>query len=377
MRSSDNTLGLQSRHDNGSLHVLHVVNELDTGGAQTLIEALVLEQREMGVNSSVLSLLGRSTLSTRIERAASAVIHLDVPKSFHAFPLAVLGLRRAIARLQPDVVHSHLLQADLVSHLGRAGLPHVSTVHTSGGHESTRSAKLVTLLVGALTPRLDALVACSSGARDFCRHTLGREPDRVILNGTRVPSTFAPREGGDYVLSLARWHPMKDHDTLFAALARLGDEAPMVVCAGAGMTEDEAGRVLRARYPSVSCRFEGARDAVEPLIAHASCLVISSSHGEALPMAGLEALSHGLPVITTDVGDCARLAVDARLLVKPKDSAGLAESLRLVTGGSPRDAHRFSALARRLAEREFDARSAAATYLGIYRGLAGPEGRVA
>jgi glycosyltransferase involved in cell wall biosynthesis len=71
----------------------------------------------------------------------------------------------------------------------------------------------------------------------------------------------------------------------------------------------------------------GPRKDVQSLLSKTKFLVISSRWGEALPMAGLEALARGVPVITTDVGDCKDLVVDPTFLVNPGDASQLAIAL--------------------------------------------------
>lgn len=361
---------LRSRSGPSGLRVLHVVNNLETGGAQTLIEALCIAQRSSGVESHVVVLLSRGTLSERIESAADSVTYLNLRNVFDACMVGVWRLRAVIKRLTPSVVHSHLMQADLLTLLAASRVPHMTTVHTSGGHESSFTARLVTRLLSRLSSRYDTVVACSPSAARFCSNTLGRKADDVLLNGSVLPGRESLElTSATSLLSVARWHPMKDHDNLFRALQQLGAAAPPLFCLGEGMTRELAGSRLETEYPGVIAIFEGPVTDVTKYLGEALCLIISSSHGEALPMAGIEALSHGVPVVTTDVGDCSLLAIAPSLLVPPGDPAALGAALRWVMASHADSPERLPTLARMHAEQNFDVTSTATAYRQLYAAM--------
>ena len=92
-------------------------------------------------------------------------------------------------------------------------------------------SRFVTRLLRLVSRRYSALIACSPSAASFGNEQLGRPCDETILNATDIDRwqvqarNRSPRE---QLLSVARWHPMKDHATLFEAVASLG-EAPLLV----------------------------------------------------------------------------------------------------------------------------------------------------
>ncbi|MDR7188702.1 glycosyltransferase involved in cell wall biosynthesis [Microbacterium sp. BE35] len=351
---------------------MHVINSLETGGAQTLVEALCLVA-ESNHDVHVVVLLGRDTLSARVEAAAASVTYLNLRKDPISAGVGVVRLRRILRQLRPDVIHSHLLQADLIASLAKGRTALVSTVHTSGGHESGLGSALVTRVMRLVAHRYSALVACSPSAGRFAKTRLNRAPDATILNGTRLPEFDMPYvpEESSVVLSLARWHPMKDHANLFAAVSHMGASGPRLVCAGAGMSADNPEVVaLTAQFPGIDIELRGPVEDVASLIQGARALVVASSHGEALPMAGIESLAHGVPVVTTDVGDCSLLAIDEAQLVPPRDPIALASALTEIFSEQAHAQLELRARARRRAEDLFDVTSAARTYYAIYEGIA-------
>lgn len=350
------------------MHVVHVVNSLETGGAQTLIEGLSSELRGKGVKTSVIVLLNEDTLSARMQVHAD-VYYLRLPKSFVAFPLGLARLRRLVRTLQPDIIHSHLLQSDLLSSAVGFKGPWISTIHTSGGHERNRGARLVTRVVASRLSRARSVIACSTTAADFSLESLGVRPAAVILNGTKSrESTRRRLDTRPVILSLARWDPMKDHENLFLAVSLLTDVDPRLVCAGADVALEnvDLAETLSRSAPDASVDLLGSVSDVGPLLEAADCLVIASAYGEALPMAGIEALASGVPVVTTDVGDCSLLAISTELVVPPKDPAALAQAIRTVLSRTHAEPADVSREARDLYQSRFTIESAAKSYLEVY-----------
>lgn len=362
-----------------TLRIVHVVNDAETGGAQTLIEALS-SSPEGGDEHHVLVLMGRGALSDRLAASASTVTYAHLGRRSLSPFRAIRALRGLVREHDVDIVHSHLLQSDLVSLLTFHRTARVTTLHTSGAHESRSLSQLVGLAVARLSRKFDAVVACSSSAREYgirSRYAQGTAIP-VIHNGTHVPprrpDSEPSREGPVRLVHLARWHPMKDHATLFASLAILqsAGQAVVVDCAGLGVESTNSTLVELAAEHGVSgrVRFLGSVADVPGLLTGAAGLIISSSHGEALPMAGLEALAHGLPVATTDVGDCRILAVDPRLVVPPRDPQQLANAIGVLSD-APEEWPDLSHEAWHRAASSFSVASCASAYRALYLRVTG------
>lgn len=363
------------------MRILHIVNDAQTGGAQTLIEAMC-RSRVPGDEHHIIVLMSRGALSTRLELVADGVHHVGLRRSDLLPFRAISMVRRVAAKHDIDVIHTHLLQSDLVALLSRTRIPVLSTLHTSGSHESRPLAKLVGWSVARLSVRFNAVVACSASAREYARTSgyaqAGKTP--VIHNGTTVqpayPEPYPPKEGEPIrLLQLARWHPMKDHRNLFRALALVRSRGLEVEvhCAGQGMDRENAqlGSLLEETGVTEAVHLHGSVRNVAPLFDRCAAMTISSSHGEALPMAGLESLAAGIPVLTTDVGDCSILAVDPELLVPPSNPETLAEAIATLHGCSP--AH-WKALSRASWERaaaDFEEGATSRAYRREYLTLVG------
>lgn len=80
---------------------------------------------------------------------------------------------------------------------------------------------------------------------------------------------------------------------------------------------------------------------------------------------------HGIPVITTDVGDCSIFALDDALLVRPESVAELTSAMNHFAELSPSEKALLAERSRQRGLEKFDIRETAAAYEAIYANLPG------
>ncbi len=259
---------------------------------------------------------------------------------------ALLGLYRLMRSFRPHIVHTHTAKAGMLGRLAArvAGVPVV--VHTFHGHVLRGYfGPVTTAFYRAMERRLgassDVLVAVSDAVkRDLV--ALGVAPAakiRVIplgldlepLAGTLPRGSLRGEAGvpGDAPLVgiVGRLAPIKDVGTFLRAAAAVRAEVPAARFAVVGDGE-ERGRLEaeRARLGLEQCVFfHGWRRDMAAVYGDLD-VVVNCSRNEGTPVALIEALAAGRPVVATRVGGTADLLGDGRrgLLVPPGDAAALA-----------------------------------------------------
>jgi len=168
---------------------------------------------------------------------------------------------------------------------------------------------------------VDAFVVPSAFALGRLRELGAPVGDRatVVPSVQRAFAARSPAAAGRYVLYAGRLTEEKGPADAIAACRAAG--LPLVV-AGDGPQGDE----LRALGGDV--RFTGAVDAAElaALRAEAAVAVVPSRYEEILPLAALEAMAAGLPVVATRSGGLAEVVEEAGLVPR-SDVPALAERL--------------------------------------------------
>lgn len=156
----------------------------------------------------------------------------------------------------------------------------------------------------------------------------------VIPNGVDVdrfsPPPVGRTRGKPVVLSVARFVPDKDQETLVEAFASIADRHPEAELwlVGDGPRCDPVRQRARALLPENRVSLLPGRLDLLPLF-HRSTLFVLSSLREGLPNVILEAMAAGLPVVATNVGGIPEVVENGRtgLLVPARDVRAMASAL--------------------------------------------------
>lgn len=331
------------------LHVVHVITGLGQGGAETVLHRLVTAPGQESVHT-VISMGDDGVFGDRLRQAGVTVHALHMKDSPLAAMQGAWQLWRLLRRLRPDVVQTWMYHADLVGGLAArlAGVKALAWgIRNSGAdlRHGSRSAHVLAWVCARLSRWVpQVIIACAEDAAR--RHRgMGYDADRlmVIPNGYDLSAWGPDPESGaaarrdwrvepDELLigSVARWNPLKDHDTLLAALGRAATQLPKLKCVlvGEGMEPGNAELAALLNRHGVADRVVllGRRSDV-PRILPALDLYVLSSRAEGFPNVVAEAMASGVPCVVTDVGDAARIVGNTGWVVPPRQPAALADAI--------------------------------------------------
>lgn len=292
------------------IRVLHLIDHLGLGGAQTAVLDMLNNRDRARFDVEVAVMHGRGSFAEALEGIGVKVISLSATKWP---PLYLPAFLRLIALERYDVLHFHLQASNwLLKPLAAlAGAPvRISHDHTSG---DLAFRGVPSLLPDGFSHLFSTrVIAVSDGVRDFLTRWEAVPCDKitVIANGVD-DSAFRPATAAEKSAARRRFGLPPDafvvggmgrlaYEKNFSALPELARRfAGMVfVVAGSG-PEDRALKELAARL-GVAARviFAGAvRD--RPEFYHALDVFILPSLHEGLPMALLEAMASGVPVLAS------------------------------------------------------------------------------
>jgi len=301
--------------------------------------------------------------SAELERSGVRVLNLDRPSSASLMPWARLW--RLLARERIDVVHAHMPRANVPGALlARAARVPVVVAHE---HGSVRYADPVRRLLNrsVVGPLTDAVLAVSEWDRRRLVDEQGLPESRVRVfrNGILPLPEDVPdvrpelaELGVPIIGALGRLDPVKGYDTLIEAVARLRADGVPVRCVIAGVGPDEARLrgLIRERRVEGDVILLGLREDV-PALLRAFDAAVMSSRSEGAPLAIIEYMAAGLPIIATRVGGIPELIEPEvhGILVEPDDAEALAGGIRRVLG-HPDQAAQLAAAARARQLAEFD-----------------------
>jgi glycosyltransferase involved in cell wall biosynthesis len=292
--------------DNGT-RILFVGSSLGVGGAERQWSILIPALGEHGFDPCVLTLVDEGPF---FHELLSRGIRMTCARMRHRTDLP--GLRRAfrLVEFQPALVVTQSINAHVIGHLiaRRVHSPHITTEHGGPGAPSQVHRNALHRLVG---PRVDHAIAVS-GVQIPRLLDFGYKPERirVVPNGvpepipTQTSSVVRPRfgvRGNDFLAVLvATLRPEKSVEVFIRAVqkAHRGDPRVRALVVGGG---PELEHVRRLAGEDGVVRVLGERLDV-PEILNAADVACLSSSAEGVPMALLEAMALGKPVVATDVG---------------------------------------------------------------------------
>jgi glycosyltransferase involved in cell wall biosynthesis len=221
-------------------------------------------------------------------------------------------------------------------------------------HNIATSYRQPTRLVNRLTYRRNqAVIAVSDAVAESLVDYPGPVP-RVIPNGVsvsagsseveKVRDEIGLRPDQRLIVHVGNIRPYKGHENLIAATAQIVAKEPnvLIVSVGAEKHDGDLARVresAEAAGVSEYVRFMGRREDARAFLAAAD-VVVNPADVEGLPLAILEALAFGRPVVATAVGGVPSVIVDGvtGLLVPPGDpealAAGVLEALESPDAGT-------------------------------------------
>jgi glycosyltransferase involved in cell wall biosynthesis len=373
--------------------ILHVITTLDVGGAEMHLLAQVRGQTARGHAVSVAYLKGHGTLAADFRAAGAASV-----ERIGSGLTAPLRLSRAMRGA--DIVHTHLLKADMLGALtalvtGRKK----KLVASKHNDEQVLKRPLVSRVHGILgnVPRRTIVLSDHVG-RFVAEHGRVRPSSitRIYYGLDPAPFEAATRttdrdkmrasfgfERDDVVfVCVARFAPQKAHADLLRALqiAHSKPEGARIRLLLVGDDPFGPGRVdaeslARTLDLGGSCVFAGIRRDV-PAILAASDVFVMCSLWEGLGLVFLEAMSARLPVLATNVSAVPEVVVDGVTgrLVPPSDPATLAEAMRALAADPKCRARLGAAGCERVLER-FGLERMVEETLDVYREILAPAPR--
>ncbi len=276
--------------------------------------------------------------------------------------MAVAQVTRILRKVRPHVVHTHTAKAGAIGRVAARIARVPLLLHTFHGHvfdgyfspAKTRAFMAVERALARVTDRI--LVLSEQQRRDVVHTYRIAKPEQVevVPLGLDLGPFLAVRpEPGPLrrelglppeariVLGVGRLVPIKRFDLLIEAFIRLAPRSPDAHLVLVGDGELRAALEKQAAgHPRI--HFAGLRRDLPAIYADAAALALSSDN-EGTPVAVIEAVAAGVPVVATDVGGVRDvLDPEAGTIVRPGDADALSRALNdlLALPWTPKDAQR-------------------------------------
>jgi len=311
-------------HDIGAarsapLRVLFVVPDLERGGAERHVSTLLPALDRSEFEPSLVCIGDEGKLFSDL--AAGGVPARALHRRKWQYPGALIELVAEMRRTRPDVVVTRGFSAETLGRVAAVlvGVPHTVVWthnsfglgtrgywrplidrlldHRTSGYYGVAHAQ-VPYLVGELGYPADKITIIHNGV-DLARFPV----DAATTRDAGLAATLGIGADDPVVGALAVLRPEKDHATLLRAARIVIDEIPLtrVLVVGDGPVRPELESLADRLDMTDRVVFTGARHDVAPLLRLMDVVTLTST-SECFPMAVLEAMASGRPVISTCVG---------------------------------------------------------------------------
>jgi len=365
---------------NGPPRIVYLITSSGMGGAERQVRNLALGFRRRGWDVGVISMLPLEPPLSDLADHGIRTATLGMRRGL-ADPRGLLRLRAILRRWKPDVLHAHMVHANMLARLSRlvTRTPVViSTMHSQNQGRQWRYAAY------RVTDRLsNVTTAVSAGALDEAVRRGAARPGRILLvpNGIDL-AEYTPnapaREDVRTALGLTRefvWLAVgrlveaKDYATMIIAFGHVHDNHPeaRLLIAGTGPLEQSIKASIRQAGLEKDVVLLGLRPDVPALMQAADGFVMSSAW-EGLPMVLLEAAASGLPIISTDVGGSRDAVIDgvSGYIVRSGDGAALSRAMQKVMTMPVGQRVDLGEAGRAHAARSFDLQAIVETWQALY-----------
>ena len=363
--------------------ILLVITGLAVGGAETQLVRVATRLKQRGWDVRVVTLIPPRAYVDVLEQAGIPVATLGIRDKRPALR-PIWRLARVLREWKPDIVHSHMVHANLLARFVRPIASAKVVIGTA--HNIQEGGRLRDWLYRLTDPLCDLTThVCEAGAQRYIRERMvPPHKMRVVYNGVDT-ERFLPdgqvrlrirREaeiGKQFVwLAVGRLEAPKDYPTLIRAFARVSAarEDTLLWIVGDGPLRGQLEALSREMGLQLGVRFWGLRGDVSNLMNAADAFVMSSSW-EGLPNALIEAQACGLPAVVTDVGGNAEIVVkeETGFIVPPQNPDALAEAMLRLMGLPVEMRQQMGRLARQRVEQQFSLDSVVTLWENLYREL--------
>jgi glycosyltransferase involved in cell wall biosynthesis len=346
------------------VRVLHLHRIGGIGGSERHLLELLPALRSRNVDARFLGLDDVGAAPEPFYRALDdrGVPFARLPSPGDVHPRLVARAQRAVGAFAPDLVHTHLVHADVYGALAVGGT-RTSLVSTKHNDDPFRSGRL-RYLERLLTRRAARVVCITEALASFNREVVGlpAEKVRVVYYGLDAPpEAWGPQSGPELpdetriLLAVCRLVRQKGLDVALQAVARIrGEHQDLhLVVLGEGPLREELRALARQLGVADAVSFPGRVGDVAWWYRRAS-IVVHPVRWEGFGLALLEAMLCERPIVASAVSSVPEIVADGEtgLLVPPEEPAALAHAISELLS-DPAQAERMGEAGRTRAQREF------------------------
>lgn len=359
---------------------MFILTGLNYAGAENQVVQLCREFLNRGHQPMIVSMIKPEAYLDELDKLGVEVRTLGMTKGVPD-PRAVFRLRRIVQQFRPDIVHSHLVHANILARVTRLFISMPALICTA--HNVNEGGKAREWLYRVTDPLCELTTNVSEEAvRQYvARKVVPAHKIRFVPNGITLDSFGQAQASeslnkeldikpGQFVwLAVGRLVPEKDYPNMLDAFKTVLAKRPdsILLIAGTGTERVALEQYSKELGIERNVKLLGIRRDIPALMNLANAYVMSS-RWEGFPMVLLEASASGLPMVATDVGGNREAVQDGitGLLAPPGDCGQLSDRMLALMSYPLAELEEMGERARKYVQERFDIEVIVTQWTSIY-----------
>lgn len=354
------------------MKILYVVTALVLGGAEKVVIDLADQMNALGHNVKIVYLTGEVIIKPSSPDIEIIALHLNSVKDF--LP-ASKKYRKLAKSFCPDVVHAHMVHANIFARLNRALCPIPKLICTAHNSNEGGKARMIAYRLTNYLSDMNTNVSQEATESLIAKGAFSKNNVITVYNGIDLKKFEKNQSNMDLdknalnIISVGRLNDQKDYPNLinaFAILKRNNNRSIKLTIVGDGELRSQIESLIKELNLDRDITLLGRRSDVAELLSQANIFVLGSKH-EGLPTVVIEAMACECYVVATDCGGSAEILGDTGQLVPIKDSQSLADALQNAIALSVEDRTQNNEKARARVEQLFSLEASVKRWLELYK----------
>lgn len=362
------------------MRIFFVITGLGVGGAEKQVVDLADRLALLGHKVKIAYLTGPALMRPRCSEVE--IVGLCVSKTVFDFFRVYLLLRKLIEKFDPDVVHAHMVHANILARLVRPTVKIPRLICTAHNTYEGGSMRMLAYRLTAELADVTSNVSVEAVAA-FEKYGATKKGEMLVVYNGIDTNFFKSSElsrqkirksngiGDDekVLLAVGRLNVAKDYPNLFYAFAKLLQSKNHVRLWIVGDGELKPALMKLANDLGINelIHFWGVQNNIPEWLNAADIFVLPSAW-EGFGLVVAEAMACQKVVVATDSGGVKEVMRDSGFIVPTRDSEALAGALDKALRLDVKQAHFLGERARGIILKNFSLDAAVEKWLNIYSG---------
>lgn len=352
------------------MKILYLVTGLGLGGAEKVVCDLADQMSALGHEVKIAYLTGE--VLVRPKEINVDILPLSLNNLYGLYS-ASKKYKKLIKDFQPDVVHAHMVHANIFARINRIGCAIPKLICTAHNSNEGGQLRMLAYKYTNFLSDLNTNVSQEASKSFILKGAFNKNNLITVYNGIDLNKfTFFNKDKNSNelsFLSVGRFNEQKDYPNLLRAIATFHESLKQKKCmlsiAGDGELRPQIEELIEHLGLKNKVTLLGRRDDIPQLMQEVDFFILPSAY-EGFGLVVAEAMACGTFVIATNSGGVAEVMGDTGILVPPQDSKALAEAIKQAVSKTPLEIQENNLKARQRVEALFSLERSVQNWLKLY-----------